>query len=115
VAERNRHLWHCTAIDSGAGTLHLNAVVRHDLARESADVYRYGDGSVVEEHIVVPDPGSHREGAGWLVGCTFDVTTRRTVVNVFDALRLSDGPMARAWLPYGLPVGFHGHFTAASR
>jgi carotenoid cleavage dioxygenase len=94
----------------------LNAVVRYDLARESQDVYRYGDESrnegesVVEEHIVVPDPASHREGAGWLVGCTFDVKSRRTAVNVFDALRLSEGPIARAWLPYGLPVGFHGHF-----
>jgi all-trans-8'-apo-beta-carotenal 15,15'-oxygenase len=113
VGERNRHLWHCMGIDTNAGTLHLNAVVRFDLAREATDVYRYEDESVVEEHIVVPDPASHREGAGWLVGCTFDVKSKRTAVNIFDALRLSEGPIARAWLPYGLPVGFHGHFARA--
>lgn len=107
-------MWHCTGIDTGAGTLHLNAVVRHDLARETVDVYRYAEESVVEEHIVVPDLASHREGAGWLVGCTFDVKSRRAAVNVFDALRLSEGPIARAWLPYGLPVGFHGHFKLIS-
>ena len=38
--------------------------------------------------------------------------SRRTVVNVFDALRLSEGPLARIRLPYGIPVGFHGHFLA---
>jgi carotenoid cleavage dioxygenase len=112
VGERNRHLWHGMAMGSGTDSLYLNAVVRHDLERESSDVYRFPRDSVVEEHIVVPDPASDREGAGWLVGCTFDVKTRRTAVNVFDALRLSAGPIARAWLPYGLPVGFHGHFTA---
>jgi carotenoid cleavage dioxygenase len=112
VGERNRHLWHSTAIGSGAGTLRVNAVVRYDLDGESRDTYRFEEDSVVEEHIVVPDPATDREGAGWLVGCTFDVKARRTVVNVFDALRLAQGPIARAWLPYGLPIGFHGHFAA---
>lgn len=113
VGERNRHLWHGMAIGAGAGTLHLNAVVRDDLVAESRDVYRFEEQSVVEEHIVVPDPASDREAAGWLVGCTFDVKTRRTAVNIFDALELAQGPIARAWLPYGLPVGFHGHFASA--
>ena len=29
------------------------------------------------------------------------------LLNVFDARRLSDGPLATARLPYGLPLGLH--------
>jgi carotenoid cleavage dioxygenase len=39
--------------------------------------------------------------------------TRKTEVNVFDAMRLSAGPLAKAKLPYAIPIGFHGHFLAA--
>ena len=36
-----------------------------------------------------------------------------TVVNVLEAGRIEDGPIAQATLPYKLPLGFHGNFTAA--
>jgi len=32
---------------------------------------------------------------------------------LLDAAHLSDGPIAQAALPYVLPLGFHGNFTAA--
>jgi carotenoid cleavage dioxygenase len=75
--------------------------------------YDYGLDTVVEEHIVIARPGSTRELDGWLVGTTFDIKKQRTCVNVFRADRVADGPMARAWLPYWLPLGFHGNFTHA--
>ena len=49
----------------------------------------------------------------WLLGTTFDARRQVTTVNVFDARRVSEGPVARAGLPHGLPLGFHGNFTAA--
>jgi carotenoid cleavage dioxygenase-like enzyme len=30
-----------------------------------------------------------------------------------DAATPASGPIATAWLPYALPAGFHGNFTAA--
>ena len=34
-------------------------------------------------------------------------------VTVFDPRRIGEGPIARAWLDYPLPLGFHGHFSPA--
>ena len=75
--------------------------------------FDYGEHMVVEEHIVVPKPGSTQELDAWLVGTSFDVKRQLTVVNVLEASRIADGPIAQATLPYKLPLGFHGNFTAA--
>jgi all-trans-8'-apo-beta-carotenal 15,15'-oxygenase len=74
--------------------------------------FDYGVDFAVEEHIVVPRPGSTRELDGWIMGSAFDTKSQRTCVSVFDAANVNNGPIARAWLPYWLPLGFHGNFTA---
>lgn len=73
----------------------------------------YGIGTVVEEHIVVAKPGGRHELDAWLLGTTFDIAEGVTRVNLLDARHLADGPIATATLPYWLPYGFHGNFTAA--
>jgi all-trans-8'-apo-beta-carotenal 15,15'-oxygenase len=75
--------------------------------------FDYGPQMVAEEHVVVPKPGKSGELDAWLVGTTFDARRQATVLNVLDAAHLEDGPIAQAVLPYGLPLGFHGNFTAA--
>ena len=82
---------------------------------ESAQVqrYDYGRTTVVEEHIFVPKPGATHELDAWLLGTTFDTRRQVTRVNLLDARRLADGPIAQATLPYLLPYGFHGNFTPA--
>ncbi|MEO7336582.1 MAG: carotenoid oxygenase family protein [Caldimonas sp.] len=83
--------------------LDTGRVARHD----------YGRDTVVEEHIVVPKPGGRDELDAWLLGTTFDVRRQVSRVNVLDARHVGDGPIAQATLPYLLPYGFHGNFTAA--
>jgi carotenoid cleavage dioxygenase len=73
----------------------------------------YGEHVVAEEHIVVPRPGRSGELDAWLLGTTFDARRQATVLNVLDAAHVEDGPVAQAVLPYMLPLGFHGNFTAA--
>ena len=75
--------------------------------------YDYGRATVVEEHIVVPKPGGRGELDAWLLGSTFDTVQGVTRVNLLDARHIADGPLAQATLPYWLPYGFHGNFTAA--
>jgi all-trans-8'-apo-beta-carotenal 15,15'-oxygenase len=76
--------------------------------------YDYGDDFIVEEHVVVARPGSSKELDGWILGTAFNAKRQQTCVNVFDATNIAKGPIARAWLPYWLPLGFHGNFTHAS-
>ncbi len=110
-----RHLASVAAWKDGAqkrGGLFHGVQVR-DLQTGRLDRYDYGDGQVAEEHILVPRPRGSGELDAWLLGTSFDVKRQVTAVNVFDAKRVSAGPVAQATLPYWLPLGFHGNFTAA--
>ena len=91
----------------------FHGVQMRDLQTGRVDRFDYGEHTLAEEHIVVPRPRSSHELDAWLVGTSFDAKRRVTSVNVLDARHVSDGPVARATLPYGLPYGFHGNFTAA--
>ena len=56
-------------------------------------------------------PRGEAEGDGWLVGSFLDVRRRVTGLGVFEAMRLSDGPVWEGVLPYPLPLGLHGTFV----
>lgn len=92
---------------------YFNAVASFDVARGRRRVHRYGSQVLAEEHVFVPRPGSSRVDQGWLVGTVLDFARGRTGIAVLDAERVDDGPLATAWLPYTLPLGFHGHFQPA--
>lgn len=112
VARRHRLVWYPTAIDTGP-RWGFNGLMRLDIESGARERFSFGADVVVEEHVLVPRPGSTREGEGWLVGMGYDLQRRRSFLSVFDALRLADGPRARVWLPYAVPYGFHGRFHAA--
>ena len=113
-AARYRQLY-CVLGLGGGDTTHpfANSIARHDLETGDWDVHRYGPDEIVEEHVFVPRPGSVVEGDGWLLGTTLDAGAGMTRLNLLDARRLADGPVARAHLPYPLPLGLHGNFVGA--
>ncbi len=91
---------------------YFNAVAGFDVERNRRQVWRYGRDILAEEHVFVPRPGSQRADDGWLVGTLLDSATQRSGIAVLDAGRIEDGPVAQAWLPYAVPLGFHGTFAA---
>ncbi|MDQ2779819.1 MAG: carotenoid oxygenase family protein [Pseudomonadota bacterium] len=90
----------------------LHGVQLTDLQTGRVRRYDYGDQAIAEEHIVLPKPGQRGELDAWLLGTTFDARRQTTVLNLLDAAHIEDGPVAQAFLPYTLPLGFHGNFTA---
>jgi carotenoid cleavage dioxygenase len=69
---------------------------------------------MVEEHVFVPDPqGRGGERDGWLLGTALDLARGTTLLSVFDAHRLADGPVAQASMARVMPLGLHGTFVAA--
>ena len=100
--------WRASATDAN-----FHGIQVRDVDSGKATRFDYGDQFTVEEHIVIARPGSTRELDGWIMGSAFDIKSQRTCVSVFDAANVNNGPIARAWLPYWLPLGFHGNFTAA--
>jgi all-trans-8'-apo-beta-carotenal 15,15'-oxygenase len=66
---------------------------------------------MVEEFVFVPRDGAQTEDDGWLIGTALDWQREQTMLTVFDARRLPDGPLARIRLDVALPLGFHGQFV----
>ena len=91
----------------------MNVVRAVDHKTERMQEYDYGQQVVAEEHVFVPAPGSDVENRGWLIGTAFDWKQRRTLVSIFNAERVQDGPMEQVALPYGVPLGIHGRFHAS--
>ncbi len=90
----------------------LHGVQLTDLNTGRLRRFDYGDGVIAEEHVSIPKPGKPGELDAWLLGTTFDARRQTTVLNLLDAAHIEDGPVAQAMLPYVLPLGFHGNFTA---
>jgi carotenoid cleavage dioxygenase-like enzyme len=112
VGQRHRDLFAVTSAGR-PNPRGFNAVMRVDMARGHIDRFHYGDGMLAEEHLFVPRRGGSAEGDGYLLGTVFDPRRQVTVLSVFDAQHLADGPLARAALDRGLPLGLHGFFAPA--
>jgi carotenoid cleavage dioxygenase len=97
----------------GRSAAQLHGVQVLDTRSGRARRFDYGAMAVVEEHILVPKPGKTGELDAWLLGTVYDARRGETVLNLLDAAQVEDGPIAQAVLPYMLPLGFHGNFTAA--
>jgi all-trans-8'-apo-beta-carotenal 15,15'-oxygenase len=72
--------------------------------------YSYGPDWLVEEHVLIPDTRRHGP-APWVVGTALNLRERCTVLSVFRADAISEGPVAQGRLPFALPLGLHGCFT----
>ena len=72
--------------------------------------FKYGDDWLVEEHVLADDPGSLR--SRWIVGMALDLRAKKSVVSVFDADHLADGPVTQARLEHPIPLGLHGTFSS---
>ena len=112
VGRRNRYVYTLGA-DEDTDGLVLHRLERRDLERGTLDNFNFGSGVVPEEHVFVPSREGGAEDEGWLVGTFLDYERGVSGVAVFDARRVGDGPVARAWLDYSLPLGFHGQFSPA--
>ena len=112
VGRRNRYVYTLGA-DEATDGLVLHRLEKRDLERGTRDAFDFGSGVVPEEHIFVPRRDTGPEDDGWLVGTFLDYERGVSRVAVFDARRVGDGPVARAWLDYSFPLGFHGQFSPA--
>ena len=113
LGRRNRWVYTLGAPAGDASGWRLRRVVKRDLENGATESFDYGEGVLPEEHVFVPRPAPNREDDGWLLGPFLDYERGASGIAVFDARHLADGPLARVWLDYPLPLAFHGHFSAA--
>jgi all-trans-8'-apo-beta-carotenal 15,15'-oxygenase len=67
------------------------------------------------QHLVEPTfvarPGGTAEDDGWILTVGYDEGRHRSRLMIFDSAHLADGPIAEAWLPFHVPMSYHGAFT----
>lgn len=68
-------------------------------------------GDVLVEPTFVARPGGTAEDDGWLLTVGYHESRHRSRLMVFDAAHVADGPVAEAWLPFHVPMSYHGTFT----
>ncbi|VXC63157.1 carotenoid oxygenase family protein [Massilia sp. 9I] len=108
VGSRHRKL----VLLGGSDTV-LSSVNLVDTDSGKVDGYRFGAGWQVEEHVLVPRRNARSETDAYLLGVAQDLRKGVGVMTVFDAARVSAGPVALARLPYRTPHCFHGNFLTA--
>ena len=114
IGRRNRYVYTLGASSDATPAWRLRRVVKRDIERDGiTESFDYGPGVLPEEHVFAPRPSPRGEDDGWLLGHFLDYERGASGIAVFDARHVADGPMARAWLDYPLPLAFHGHFSPA--
>ncbi|MCY4237958.1 MAG: carotenoid oxygenase family protein [Rhodospirillaceae bacterium] len=112
VGKRNRYVYMLGVETNGSGW-GFRKILKRDLEKGKSDVFSYPIGITPEEHLFVPRRSGRREDDGWLIGTVLDWKKGRSGISVFDATAVAAGPIAQAWLPYPIPLGFHGTFVPA--
>ena len=113
TGRRNRYVYTVGAPPDDSPGWRMRRVFKRDLEAGTSDTFDHGPGVLAEEHVFVPRRVSRGEDDGWLIGPFLDYRRGVSGIAVFDARRVADGPVARAWLDYPLPLGLHGQFSPA--
>ena len=100
-----------TTIMNASRNDEFDSIARIDTQTGQRDYFCFGDGTCVEEPLFIAKKGHNRESEGYLILTWLDYKHAKTGIAVFDAQKISHGPLAMTQLPYYLPLGFHGTFV----
>jgi len=92
----------------------FDGLVKHDLHTGSEQRFAFEDGVYGSESAMAPRVGSAGEDDGYLVTLTTDMNTDASYCLVFDAARVSDGPVCKLALPERISSGTHSTWAPGS-
>ncbi len=104
-----RYTVHAASAAPNAPLFH--GVATHDWKTGASDAFDFGVHHLVEEAVFVARPGGSDELDGWLLAPSVNTRVRATELHVFDARRLSAGPLCTWRSEHVLPVSLHGVFV----
>ena len=85
-----------------------DALIKHDVRQQSAEVRLFGDGHYTGEAGFVPMADAHAEDDGYLMVFVFDPDRAATDLVILSAEDFTGPPVATVHLPVRVPAGFHG-------
>jgi len=70
-----------------------------------------GPDSLIQEPCFVPRTPDAPEGDGYIVALIDNIVLNYSELAIFDAMKIEDGPIGRAKLPFRLRQGLHGNWS----
>ena len=92
----------------------FDGLIRHDVVSGTEQRINFGDGVYGSETAMAPRVGSRGEDDGYLITLTTDMNDDASYCLVFDAARLTDGPVCKLQLPERISSGTHSTWVAGS-
>lgn len=86
----------------------VQGIARVSMADGAVDAAPLPEGWKSSEPLFAPKPGASREEEGWLLAMEYDAGQHRSAVAVYDAERVGEGAVARAWFDHHVHMTFHG-------
>jgi carotenoid cleavage dioxygenase len=96
------------------GWFMFDGLVKHDLKTGAEDRFAFDGGIFGSETAMAPRVGSTGEDDGYLVTITTDMNADASYCLVFDAARMSDGPVCKLALPERVSSGTHSTWAPGS-
>lgn len=90
---------------------YFHGIGRLDFETGEVTTWSAGPRAFCSAPAFAPRVGATAEDDGWLLTWIHDASTQKASIAVFDARRLSEGPVARVHLSCGLPAVSHNRFT----
>ena len=93
----------------------ISCLTHFNLATGKEESWWCGPDGSLQEPCFVPRHKDSAEGDGYIIALVDNLITNYSDLVVLDALRLSEGPIARAKLPIRIRSGLHGNWADASK
>lgn len=98
-----------------AATNLFDGLVRYDNVTGAKETHYFGEHRYGSEAPFAPRDGATAEDDGYLVSFVTDEREGTSEVQILDASRISEGPVARVLLPVRVPLGFHATWVRADQ
>jgi carotenoid cleavage dioxygenase len=108
LSRRHRHGWML-----GFGARRGGSMAHVDLETRTTTVWEAPPGKVLQEPCFIPRSHGAPEGDGWIAQAATDTGTLLTELNLFEATRLDEGPIATVRTPLHMKPAYHGHWFDA--
>ncbi len=89
-----------------------NALIKHDLARGTAETHEFGRDAAVGEAVFVPSAPDSAEDDGYAMAFVHNPDRGATDLVILPAQDFTADPVATVHLPVRVPLGFHGSWVS---
>jgi carotenoid cleavage dioxygenase len=111
MTRRTRHGFSNFNIQSIDGRVDgMDGVIRFDTQAGTEDIYHFGAGAAAGEFVFAPRIGAKDEADGYAITIVHAPNSTTSQLAIFDAMNVAAGPIARVYIPFRVPSGFHCNY-----